>query len=99
MGLGDLLAHKPNQLSGGQQQRVSIARAVANEPRLLLADEPTGNLDSKNGRVVMDVFEDLVQRLGLTIVMVTHERSFAARASRQIQMQDGRIIADIDQRH
>jgi ABC-type lipoprotein export system ATPase subunit len=71
---------------------------VANEPRILLADEPTGNLDSRNGEVVIKVFEDLVRKLGLTIVMVTHERSFAARASRQIEMKDGRIVADVDQR-
>jgi len=98
MGLGALLWRKPSQLSGGQQQRVSIARAVAGEPRIVLADEPTGNLDSKNGRIVMDVFEELVCERGLTIIMVTHERMFAARASRQIEMQDGRIIADVDQR-
>jgi lipoprotein-releasing system ATP-binding protein len=97
MGLGDFLARRPSQLSGGQQQRVSIARAVANDPRIILADEPTGNLDSKNGMVVMDVFEDLVRTQRLTIVMVTHERSFAARASRQIVMSDGQIVADIDQ--
>lgn len=98
MGLGALLARKPTQLSGGQQQRVSIARAVAGEPRIILADEPTGNLDSKNGLIVMDVFEDLVRNRGLTVVMVTHEKMFAARASRQIEMQDGKIVADIDQR-
>lgn len=98
MGLGPLLARRPTQLSGGQQQRVSIARAVAGAPRIILADEPTGNLDSKNGRIVMDVFEDLVRTRGLTVVMVTHERSFAERASRRIDMQDGKIIEDKDQR-
>ncbi|MCK6588867.1 MAG: ABC transporter ATP-binding protein [Polyangiaceae bacterium] len=98
MGLGDLLKRRPSQLSGGQQQRVSIARAVANDPRILLADEPTGNLDSKNGLMVMRIFEQLVREQGLTIVMVTHERTFAARASRQIELSDGRIIADMDQR-
>lgn len=98
MGLGPLLDRRPTQLSGGQQQRVSIARAVAGAPRIVLADEPTGNLDSKNGRIVMDVFEDLVRTQGLTVVMVTHERSFAERASRRIDMQDGRIIEDRDQR-
>jgi lipoprotein-releasing system ATP-binding protein len=98
MGLGALLERKPHQLSGGQQQRVSIARAVANEPRIVLADEPTGNLDSKNGVIVMDVFEELVRRLGITIIMVTHERTFAARASRQVVLQDGKIVEDIDQR-
>jgi lipoprotein-releasing system ATP-binding protein len=94
MGLGPLLSRRPTQLSGGQQQRVSIARAVAGAPRIILADEPTGNLDSKNGRIVMDVFEDLVRNRGLTVVMVTHEKSFAERASRHIDMQDGGIIAD-----
>lgn len=98
MGLGTLLERRPTQLSGGQQQRVSIARAVAGAPRIILADEPTGNLDSKNGRIVMDVFEDLVRSRGLTVVMVTHEKAFAARASRCIEMQDGRIIDDRDQR-
>jgi lipoprotein-releasing system ATP-binding protein len=98
IGLGELEARRPHQLSGGQQQRVAIARAVANDPRIILADEPTGNLDSKNGVVVMEVFERLVREQGLTIVMVTHERSFAARASRQISLRDGRIVDDIDQR-
>jgi lipoprotein-releasing system ATP-binding protein len=98
IGLGDLGERRPHQLSGGQQQRVAIARAVANDPRIVLADEPTGNLDSKNGRIVMDVFEKLVREQGLTIIMVTHERSFAARASRQIALRDGRIVDDIDQR-
>ena len=90
--------HLPSQLSGGQQQRVAVARAVAGDPLILLADEPTGNLDSKNGVVVMEVFEELVRTQGLTIVMVTHERSFAARTSRQIVLSDGQVVADIDQR-
>ena len=98
MGLGPLLLRRPSQLSGGQQQRVSIARAVANDPRIILADEPTGNLDSKNGVIVMEVFEQLVREEGITIVMVTHERSFATRTSRQIELSDGQIVADIDQR-
>jgi len=94
LGLGDLAERRPSQLSGGQQQRVSIARAVANDPTLLLADEPTGNLDSNNGRIVMDVFEQLVRERGITVVMVTHERSFALRASRRIDLSDGRVVAD-----
>lgn len=94
VGLEGLEERRPHQLSGGQQQRVSIARAVANEPRILLADEPTGNLDSKNGILVIDIFERLVRTRGITVVMVTHERSFAARCSRQIQLQDGQKIAD-----
>lgn len=98
LGLEALAERKPGQLSGGQQQRVSIARAVANDPEVILADEPTGNLDSKNGQVVMEVFEELVRAEGRTIVMVTHERSFAARAARQIVLKDGAVIDDIDQR-
>jgi ABC-type lipoprotein export system ATPase subunit len=93
MGLGELENRRPSQLSGGQQQRVSIARAVANDPRIILAD-----LDSKNGQVVMGVFESLIHERGITVIMVTHERSFAARASRQLVMKDGRIVEDIDQR-
>jgi len=98
MGLGELEQRRPSQLSGGQQQRVSVARAVANDPRIILADEPTGNLDSRNGEQVMSVFESLVREQGITVLMVTHERSFAARASRQLVMRDGRIVEDIDQR-
>ncbi len=98
IGLGSLLKRRPNQLSGGQQQRVSIARSVANDPEIILADEPTGNLDSKNGHIVLEIFENLVRDKGLTIIMVTHEPRFAASASRQIQMSDGVIISDIDQR-
>jgi ABC-type lipoprotein export system ATPase subunit len=92
------VGRRPHQLSGGQQQRVSIARAVANDPRIVLADEPTGNLDSRNGLVVMDIFEMLVRERGITVVMVTHERTFAGRASRQLVMRDGHIVHDIDQR-
>ena len=97
LGLGELADRRPHQLSGGQQQRVSIARAVANDPRILLADEPTGNLDSKNGHIVMEVFERLVRTEGLTVVMVTHERTFATRSSRQIALSDGNIVGDVDQ--
>ncbi len=97
MNLAELTARRPGQLSGGQQQRVSIARAVANDPRIVLADEPTGNLDTRNGRAVMELFEMLVREQGLTVIMVTHERSFAARASRQIVLQDGQLLEDIDQ--
>jgi ABC-type lipoprotein export system ATPase subunit len=98
IGLGELLTRRPHQLSGGQQQRVAIARAIANDPRIILADEPTGNLDSKNGSIVMDVLERLVREHGITVVMVTHERSFAARASRQVVLRDGLVLDDIDQR-
>lgn len=94
LGLAELMDRRPGQISGGQQQRVSVARAVANEPTILLADEPTGNLDSKNGTIVMDIFESLVRDRGITVVMVTHERSFAQRAGRRIDLLDGRIVAD-----
>jgi lipoprotein-releasing system ATP-binding protein len=97
LGLGDLAQRTPSQLSGGQQQRVSIARAVANDPDVILADEPTGNLDSKNGVVVMEVFEKLVREQKRTIVMVTHERAFARRASRRVELADGAVVADVDQ--
>jgi lipoprotein-releasing system ATP-binding protein len=91
--LHDLWRRKPGQLSGGQQQRVSIARAVANDPTLILADEPTGNLDSKNAEGVFQVFSDLARHQGRTIVMVTHETSFARRATRQIRLKDGRVVS------
>jgi lipoprotein-releasing system ATP-binding protein len=97
MGLSGLTERYPHQLSGGQQQRVSIARALSNDPRVILADEPTGNLDSRHAEVVMSSLEELVEREQVTVVMVTHERVFAARASRQIVLQDGRVVQDIDQ--
>lgn len=92
LGLGDLLGRYPTQLSGGQQQRVSIARAIAHDPRIVLADEPTGNLDSAAGETVMQIFERLVREQGITVVMVTHEASYAARAGREIRLRDGRIV-------
>jgi lipoprotein-releasing system ATP-binding protein len=94
LGLGDLWKRKPGQLSGGQQQRVSIARALANDPSLLLADEPTGNLDSRSAEVVFEVFARLAHEQGRTIVMVTHAADLAARADRQIVLRDGRVVAD-----
>jgi len=94
LGLAELGSRRPHQLSGGQQQRVSIARAVAGRPKLLLADEPTGNLDSKNGETVMEIFRDLAENQGIAVVMVTHELSFAARTHRQIELRDGKIVAD-----
>lgn len=93
IGLGDRLGNYPYQLSGGQQQRVSIARALANTPALILADEPTGNLDSQSGTAVMKVFEDL-HKAGKTIVMVTHDPHLAKKADRQIVIQDGTIVKD-----
>ena len=95
LGLMPLGSRLPSQLSGGQQQRVSIARALANRPAVVLADEPTGNLDSANGKLVIETFEHLVAEAGLTIVLVTHEASFAARAHRQVRMKDGRIVEDV----
>ncbi len=94
LGLEDLWKRRPGQLSGGQQQRVSIARAVANDPALILADEPTGNLDSKNGEVVFEVFAELARVEGRTIVMVTHDSGFAERADRHVKLKDGRVIED-----
>jgi lipoprotein-releasing system ATP-binding protein len=94
-GLEDLSERRPGQLSGGQQQRVSIARAVANDPTLILADEPTGNLDSRNAEVVFDVFARLAAEQGRTIVMVTHASELAARMDRQITLKDGRVVGDV----
>jgi len=94
LGLGDRLDHRPNQLSGGQQQRVAIARALANNPPLLLADEPTGNLDSKSAEVVLQALDDVHRELGTTIVIVTHSPELAERSERVIELVDGRIVAD-----
>jgi putative ABC transport system ATP-binding protein len=93
VGLSDRLQHRPSQLSGGQQQRVAIARAIVNRPRVLLADEPTGNLDSKTSTSVMALFQEL-WRDGLTIVFVTHEADVARFASRLLVMRDGQIVSD-----
>jgi putative ABC transport system ATP-binding protein len=94
VGLGDRMQHRPNELSGGQRQRVAIARALVNRPSLLLADEPTGNLDSTTSQEIMGFFEELHGQ-GQTIVLVTHEADIAAHASRQIHLKDGRIERDI----
>jgi putative bacteriocin export ABC transporter (lactococcin 972 group) len=91
IGLGERLTHRPNQLSGGQMQRVAVARALANKPRLILADEPTGNLDSKTGAEVIKLLKDLHAE-GNTIVVVTHDTAIAKKADRIIHIKDGRII-------
>jgi putative ABC transport system ATP-binding protein len=93
VGLGERIHHEPNQLSGGQQQRVAIARALVNEPSLILADEPTGNLDSKMSVEVFALFQKLNDE-GITIVLVTHEQDFAKFAKRIVELKDGRIIRD-----
>jgi putative ABC transport system ATP-binding protein len=93
VGLSERLGHRPDQLSGGQRQRVAIARATIMEPMLLLADEPTGNLDTQSGQEVVEIMEQLLQR-GLTLIVVTHDRSLGQRAHRQLQMVDGRIVGD-----
>ncbi len=92
MGLGDRLDHEPSELSGGQQQRVAIARALVTNPRLILADEPTGNLDSHTGEEVLQLFHDL-NDAGATIVLITHDSDVAVRATRQVHVRDGRIAA------
>ena len=95
VGLGDKLRNKPNQLSGGQQQRVSIARALAGRPAVILADEPTGALDSHTGREVLKMLQEL-HRQGNTVVLITHDNSIAVQAQRIIRLEDGRVVYDGD---
>jgi putative ABC transport system ATP-binding protein len=92
LGVAQRLDHKPAALSGGEQQRIAIARAIVNHPAILLADEPTGNLDSENSKAVLEVLRDLNERLGQTILMITHNPEAAAYGHRMVQMRDGKII-------
>lgn len=93
VGLKDRMDHFPNQLSGGELQRVAIARALVNDPEILFADEPTGNLDSQNGKMIQDLFFELTKQMKLTLVVVTHDLKFSERFPRVLRMQDGRWVA------
>jgi putative ABC transport system ATP-binding protein len=94
VGLGHRLEHYPGQMSGGEQQRVALARAVVAEPRLILADEPTGNLDRATGAVVMDLLFGLRERMGTTLLLITHDPALADRCGRQVRIEDGKIVSD-----
>ncbi len=94
VGMADRRHHKPNELSGGQKQRIAIARAMANDPAILLADEPTGALDSKTGRLVMDIFHELHEKQGKTIILITHSPELAEETERIVTLVDGKIVGD-----
>ena len=94
VGMADRAGHRPNELSGGQKQRVAIARAMINNPAIILADEPTGALDSKTGHMVMDLFHKLHEEQGKTIVLITHSQELAAETQRIVTIRDGNVISD-----
>lgn len=97
VGLGDRSHHYPSQLSGGEQQRVALARAFASRPQILFADEPTGNLDARNGAAIVDLMMELNREWGTTLVLVTHDRDLAARARRMLRLADGQVVEDVTQ--
>lgn len=96
LGLGDRLTHRPSELSGGQQQRVAVARALVLRPAVIVADEPTGNLDSRSSHEVLEMLRDAVDQLGQTVIMVTHDQACAAAADRVLVVSDGQVVADLD---
>ena len=98
VGMSSRANHEPNELSGGQKQRVAIARSLVNDPAILLADEPTGALDSETSRIVMDLFHQLHEQQGKTIVLITHSRELAAECPRIVTLKDGHIVADTGNR-